>query len=64
VPGFFGAYGKKTEPGRLAGWGRSLERTRLRRQISLFRRENTGNFIGFGTDSPIYVPKKMIETLP
>jgi hypothetical protein len=29
VPGFFGAYGKKTEPGRLAGWGASLKRTRL-----------------------------------
>jgi hypothetical protein len=43
VPGFFGAYGKKTEPGRLAGWANWI-RTAVMLLIWLERRGVPGFF--------------------
>jgi hypothetical protein len=47
VWGFFGAYGKKTEPGRLAGWA-SWIRTAVMLLIWLERRGVPGFFGTYG----------------
>ena len=47
MPGFFGAYGKKTEPGRLAGWA-SWIRTAVMLLIWLERRGVPGFFGAYG----------------
>ena len=47
MPGFFGAYGKKTEPERLAGWGGRI-RTAVMLLIWLERRGVPGFFGTYG----------------
>ena len=47
MPGFFGAYGKKTESGRLAGWA-SWIRTAVMLLIWLERRGVPGFFGTYG----------------